>query len=470
MGRVIGKQGANINSIREDSGARIDAEDKSEGECQFRIKGSPEAVQRARAMIMEIVQKAANGGGPPGGGCGGGGDRGAQRGSGGGGMADNSAVSDTLEFPVSITGGIIGSRGAKINEVRNASGAKVQIEKAEDVCRVLINGTPDQVERAKSMIRALAVESGAAGGGGGAGGGCGGCNPCCGGCGGFGGPPPFGGCPPGPCGGSGFPGPPGYPGGGGCGGVGAQISDTLEFPISFAGGIIGSRGANVNDVRLRSGCKVQVEKTEDVCRVHIEGTADQVENAKALVRQLAEEQGGAPRRGSAMDVEEDLELPRSMIGRVIGKGGETIQRLQRDSGAKLDVNTKDDRDPVVLRISGARDAIARARALVSEILGGGVGSPPGMMGSGCAGMGGEEFWPAADGSACGGPAPGWDGGWGGAAPGMWPQPGAADSNDWGAWYQQGAADGSWGGGCGDAHQLPEEAALSQGNGIDLDEL
>merc|ERR1719325_486486 len=62
MGRVIGKQGATINSIRESSGARIDAEDKDDDMCEFKIQGSPEAVDRAKTKILEVADKSSNGG------------------------------------------------------------------------------------------------------------------------------------------------------------------------------------------------------------------------------------------------------------------------------------------------------------------------------------------------------------------------------------------------------------------------
>merc|ERR1719401_2425922 len=57
MGRIIGKQGAKINNIREVSGARIDAEDKNDDQCEFKIQGTPEAVEKAKAMIREALDK-----------------------------------------------------------------------------------------------------------------------------------------------------------------------------------------------------------------------------------------------------------------------------------------------------------------------------------------------------------------------------------------------------------------------------
>merc|ERR1719437_321576 len=59
MGRVIGKAGVTIKKIREESGARIDAEDSSEAQGEFKIRGSPEEVEKAKRLLTEVANKAA---------------------------------------------------------------------------------------------------------------------------------------------------------------------------------------------------------------------------------------------------------------------------------------------------------------------------------------------------------------------------------------------------------------------------
>lgn len=414
MGRVIGKQGLNINTIREKSGARIEAEDRSDELCEFRISGRTDSIERAKHMIQELLEKVQQGGGV--GGCSGGliSDRGDGRGLG---------DSDTLEFPVALTGGIIGSRGAKINEVRQQSGARVQVEKLEDICRVVISGGPEQIDKAKAMIRALADEGQSVQGA--------------------------------------------LDRSGASGDSGGAVTDFLEYPLSLAGGLIGARGAHVNDVRQRSGARVQIEKLEDRCRVQLAGTAQQVERAKELVKILAEEQGG-PRRA---DAEELLEVPKAMVGRVIGKGGETIQRLQKDSGARLDVDARD-ASPCCVRISGSRECVQRARYMINEVLERSDGLYPGADGGAWGGAHGYGSHPGSFGP-CAAVAP-WD------AMGHWPPAphgwGHGGYLQGGAWAYPGAehAGGSdvggsaaFGGcsGCG----VPDAPVQGRGT-IDLDEL
>ena len=84
---------------------------------------------------------------------------------------------------------------------------------------------------------------------------------------------------------------------------------------------------------------------------------------------------------------------------VIGRGGEQITRLQRDSGAKIQMSQENNsRNERPCTISGTREAIGHAKELIFEIVNkgdrpdnrrGGFGGPPGMDGP----PGGEECEP-----------------------------------------------------------------------------
>lgn len=328
MGRIIGKQGMNIRNFRESSGARIDAEDDRDGEHGlFRISGSPAAIERAKEMIDEVARKA-SADGPIGSGI-----YGSLRSD-----TEGGGTTESLDFPMSLFGGIIGAKGAKINDVRQSSGAKVTVEKIEDAsrCKVHITGSAEQVQRAKVMVRTLAEEALKAES-------------------------------------AGMRGPTDTAGESTADGV----TEVMEFPITAAGRIIGSRGAHISEVRQRSGASIRVEKLEDqdICRVHISGSPGQIEKAKAMVNGASDDTGSRRNPGEG---EDHMQVPMSLVGRVIGKGGDTIQRLQRESGARIDVNTNSG-DPCPVRITGSRDAVSRARYMLHEVLErGGVtmGGPP----------------------------------------------------------------------------------------------
>lgn len=56
LGRVIGKQGQMIKSIRERSGAKLDVWDQSGDPCQLKLEGTIEQVRKASDIISELVE------------------------------------------------------------------------------------------------------------------------------------------------------------------------------------------------------------------------------------------------------------------------------------------------------------------------------------------------------------------------------------------------------------------------------
>ncbi len=63
-----------------------------------------------------------------------------------------------------------------------------------------------------------------------------------------------------------------------------------------------------------------------------------------------------------------VECPKSMVGRVIGKGGETIKALQQYTGATIQVDQS--REPTRVTISGSTRALSLASSMVQDIVAG----------------------------------------------------------------------------------------------------
>lgn len=63
-----------------------------------------------------------------------------------------------------------------------------------------------------------------------------------------------------------------------------------------------------------------------------------------------------------------VECPKSMVGRVIGKGGETIKALQQYTGAIIQVDQS--REPTRVTISGSTRALSLASSMVQDIVAG----------------------------------------------------------------------------------------------------
>jgi len=73
-----------------------------------------------------------------------------------------------------------------------------------------------------------------------------------------------------------------------------------------------------------------------------------------------------------------IECNKSIVGRVIGKGGDTIKTLQRNFGANIQIDQST--DPMKITIAGQPGSVEAAAAAVKEIVEGGnpyLGGPGG---------------------------------------------------------------------------------------------
>ena len=65
-----------------------------------------------------------------------------------------------------------------------------------------------------------------------------------------------------------------------------------------------------------------------------------------------------------------IPVPRSMIGIVIGKGGEMIKKIQQDSGARIQFKPEDNDGGAsrVCTVSGGQDQINAATGIIQELI------------------------------------------------------------------------------------------------------
>ncbi|XP_030789363.1 poly(rC)-binding protein 4 isoform X3 [Rhinopithecus roxellana] len=145
VGSIIGKKGETVKRIREQSSARITI---SEGSCPERITtitGSTAAVFHAVSMIAfkldeDLCAAPANGG-----------------------NVSRPPVTLRLVIPASQCGSLIGKAGTKIKEIRETTGAQVQV--AGDLLpnsterAVTVSGVPDAIILCVRQICAVILES-----------------------------------------------------------------------------------------------------------------------------------------------------------------------------------------------------------------------------------------------------------------------------------------------------------------------
>uniref|UniRef100_A0A8C8EM97 K Homology domain-containing protein n=1 Tax=Oncorhynchus tshawytscha TaxID=74940 RepID=A0A8C8EM97_ONCTS len=145
VGSIIGKKGESVKKMREESGARINI---SEGNCPERIitlAGPTTAIFKAFSMIIEKLEEDISSS-----------------------MTNSTATSKppvTLRIvvPASQCGSLIGKGGCKIKEIRESTGAQVQV--AGDMLpnsterAITIAGTPQPIIECVKQICVVMLES-----------------------------------------------------------------------------------------------------------------------------------------------------------------------------------------------------------------------------------------------------------------------------------------------------------------------
>ncbi|KAL0966969.1 hypothetical protein UPYG_G00302890 [Umbra pygmaea] len=169
---------------------------------------------------------------------------------------------------------------------------------------------------------------------------------------------------------------------GGLGGGGPRsASEEFKVPDGMVGFIIGRGGEQISRMQQESGCKIQIAPDSGGMpdrSVTLTGSPDAIQSAKRLLTEIVEKGRPTPafhhnssnEGGPGMSVQEIL-VPASKAGLVIGKGGETIKQLQERAGVKMVMiqegpqNTGADKP---LRISGEPFKVQQAKEMVMELI------------------------------------------------------------------------------------------------------
>ncbi|XP_044075802.1 far upstream element-binding protein 1 isoform X1 [Siniperca chuatsi] len=164
---------------------------------------------------------------------------------------------------------------------------------------------------------------------------------------------------------------------GGMGGPPRSISEEFKVPDGMVGFIIGRGGEQISRLQQESGCKIQIAPDSGGMpdrSVTLTGPPESIQAAKRLLTEIVEKGRPAPafnhNDGPGMTVQEIM-VPASKAGLVIGKGGETIKSLQERAGVKMVMiqdgpqNTGADKP---LRISGEPFKVQQAKEMVMELI------------------------------------------------------------------------------------------------------
>merc|ERR1719239_1406846 len=203
-------------------------------------------------------------------------------------------------------------------------------------------------------------------------------------------------------------------GGGGMPGAGGGNFEMM-IPGHLVARVIGKGGEVIKALQEETGAKIVIiQESKEFANeklLKITGPPDKVEFARVRVDQvISDEQkkmgggvggghmgggGGWPNSGGGFhdggggyDITETIAVPGNKVGLVMGKGGETISAICRDSGAhcQVDKNAPEGAREKNIVIKGPPEAIERAKQMIYEKVGG--GPPPGGNYGGHRGGGG----------------------------------------------------------------------------------
>lgn len=122
IGMVIGLKGAQVNEVQQQTNTKIDVDFETDP-CRCYIKGEEDCVQSAKKLLLTIA------------------------------MQIEDQASEYMDLPKTASGALIGAQGSRIRAFQEQSGARIDIDKSGDRCKVRLTGTQEQLTIAKSLIQ-----------------------------------------------------------------------------------------------------------------------------------------------------------------------------------------------------------------------------------------------------------------------------------------------------------------------------
>ncbi|KAI6656588.1 Far upstream element-binding protein 1-like [Oopsacas minuta] len=159
-----------------------------------------------------------------------------------------------------------------------------------------------------------------------------------------------------------------------------QKMETQEMmiPAGKVGLVIGKGGEMIKSLQEQASCKMQMiqdggyqgapEKP-----LRLQGNHYNIEKGKQLVRELLD-QKDAEARGLTGDFSGptqtlEIQVPRDLVGVIIGRQGETIRQIQTQSGARLQFqNDSNATSHRIATLTGPPDAVQKGQLMVSDVM------------------------------------------------------------------------------------------------------
>ena len=118
----------------------------------------------------------------------------------------------------------------------------------------------------------------------------------------------------------------------------AEIEEKDSISPLYVGRVIGKGGEMVRDLQARSGCRIDLDQTGPDKIITYRGTRAKINFAKSLVAILCQPDGKPEDLPLGEAQRKIIFVPATVIGKIIGRGGEMIRTLQNQSAAKIQVD------------------------------------------------------------------------------------------------------------------------------------
>jgi len=134
------------------------------------------------------------------------------------------------------------------------------------------------------------------------------------------------------------------------------------------GKVIGARGWIINEIKQRSGAMIQTMTGRN--EIHILGPPDSRSMAAELVRAVLADGPGAMDAlvKDSNAVTRTVECPLSAVHVVIGPRGQTINGLERQSGASIKFDDNTTGNPRIIYVRGTDATVSHAIKLIEQML------------------------------------------------------------------------------------------------------
>ncbi|CAJ1418914.1 unnamed protein product [Effrenium voratum] len=146
----------------------------------------------------------------------------------------------------------------------------------------------------------------------------------------------------------------------------------MHVPSDMAGVLIGRGGEKIKALCRDTGARVEVSKDDakDGDRtVTVTGASEAVDRAVRAIEEILQSERRSNHQPEHKKV---MKVAGAFVGMIIGRGGETVKTMSRDSGAKIEVSKDDggDRDADrTVTIIGTMEAVEKATDMIEEVLG-----------------------------------------------------------------------------------------------------